>query len=82
MDVESQAKFDEIVKKDPAALTPGEIDILRARRSYLTEEQTLTFASVLDTAGASGEGEQSTEPKPDTFGSEFPGGVPPVEGQG
>jgi hypothetical protein len=63
MDVESQAKFDEIVKKDPAALAPGEIDFLRARRSYLNEEQRATFASVLGVQDESATGSDSDSDK-------------------
>jgi hypothetical protein len=42
-----QEKLAEIVAKEPAALTPGDIEFLRARRSYLTAEQAQTYAAQL-----------------------------------
>jgi hypothetical protein len=47
MNPEARAKLDEIVKKDLASLTVGDIEFLQARRSYLTPEQTIAYSSVL-----------------------------------
>jgi hypothetical protein len=48
MDSESQKKFDEAVRKEPAALSDAEKDFLRARAGYLTNEQLHRFAEVLN----------------------------------
>ena len=40
-------QINELVEKEPAALTEGERVFLRARRSYLTQEQADKFAEVL-----------------------------------
>jgi hypothetical protein len=42
-----QEKLAEIVAKESAALTPGDIEFLRARRSYLTPEQLETYKAQL-----------------------------------
>ena len=47
MDKQSQDKFDEIVLKSPDSLMGTEIDFLRARRSYLSTEETKKFEGVL-----------------------------------
>lgn len=47
MDEQSKATFDEIVAKEPAALSDSEKDFLRARRSYLSAEQRSVFAEVI-----------------------------------
>lgn len=39
MNPEAQAKLDEILAQEPAALTDEDRGFLAARRSYLTEEQ-------------------------------------------
>jgi hypothetical protein len=36
-----------ILAKEPAALTPGDIEFLRARKSYLTPKQLETYAEQL-----------------------------------
>lgn len=59
MDTKSQQKLDEIVRKEPAALTEGDKAFLRARKSYLTAEQVSTFADEL------GEGKRSSKKKDD-----------------
>jgi hypothetical protein len=46
MDKTSQAKLDEILKKEFNALTPGDKDFLRARESYLTPAQKEAYAEV------------------------------------
>ena len=46
----------EILKKEPAALTPGDIVFLRARRSYLSEAQLELYADALS--------DESDEDKP------------------
>jgi len=47
MDEQSKATFDEIVAKEPAALSESDIAFLRARRSYLSSQQKEVFAEVL-----------------------------------
>lgn len=50
MDPKSQETLAEIVAKEPVALTEADIAFLRARRSYLSEEQRAVFADVLTSA--------------------------------
>jgi hypothetical protein len=47
MDEQSKATLDAILANEPAALTEADIAFLRARRSYLTEEQKAVYAEVL-----------------------------------
>ena len=47
MDAQSKAKLDEILAKEPAAMTEDDKAFLRARRSYLTESQQIDLADVL-----------------------------------
>lgn len=47
MDQLSQTRLAEITAKSPADLTEADAAFLRARRSYLTEEQCAVFADVL-----------------------------------
>lgn len=39
MNPEAQAKLDELLAQEPAALTEEDIAFLNARRSYLTDDQ-------------------------------------------
>ena len=55
MDEQSRAMLDEILAKEPAALTDADKAFLRARSSYLNEEQRSVYAEVL------AEGQESTE---------------------
>lgn len=66
MDQLSQEKLAQITSKEPAALTESEIEFLRARSSYLNEEQRAVFKEVLgDEPKASEPSEEvSTEDKP------------------
>ncbi len=50
MDKQSQKRFDELVAREPAALTEADIFFLRARASYLNEDQKAKFADILGTA--------------------------------
>ena len=52
MDTKSRERFEEILRKEAAALTPGEIDILRARVSYLSSADRERYADVLPSAKA------------------------------
>jgi hypothetical protein len=67
MDDSSRKQLDEILKKEPAALTEGDKAVLRARESYLTADQKEVYAEVLQVPNAeqepSEEGEERT-PKP------------------
>jgi len=47
MDSQSQARLDEICSKEVAALTESDKDFLRARSSYLSDENRLRYAEVL-----------------------------------
>jgi RNA binding exosome subunit len=67
MDNTSRAKFDEILRKEPAALTPGDREFLRARKSYLTVDQQKAYAEVLEVSEPDEdpvEPEASAEEKP------------------
>ena len=46
MDEQSRKMLDEVLAQEPAALTDADKDFLRARRSYLTEEQRHVYAEV------------------------------------
>jgi len=45
-----EERLAEILRKEPAALTPGDIEFLRARRSYLTSEHLGVYAEILGIA--------------------------------
>lgn len=47
MDSKSQERLDEILAKEPAALTEADGVFLRARASYLTSDQKAKFADEL-----------------------------------
>jgi hypothetical protein len=47
MDEQSQKMLDEILAQEPAALTDADKAFLRARSSYLNEEQRSVYAEVL-----------------------------------
>jgi hypothetical protein len=47
MDPKSKEQFEEILRKEPAALTPGDVDFLKARASYLSEADVERYKSVL-----------------------------------
>jgi hypothetical protein len=57
MDLNSRIEFERILALGPDSISESEIAFLRARRSYLTEEQKAVFAAVLD-AEESGEAEK------------------------
>lgn len=63
MDQLSQEKLAEIVAKEPASLTDSEIEFLRARRSYLSEEQRAVFKDVLNVESETSQ-ESADEPEP------------------
>jgi hypothetical protein len=48
MNDEARAELDRILALEPAALSDADKEFLAARRSYLTEEQKVVFAAVLD----------------------------------
>lgn len=50
MDQESQKMLDQILAKEPVALTDDEKSFLRARSSYLNEEQRVVYGEVLEVA--------------------------------
>lgn len=50
MDQTWEQKLADILTKEPAALTTGDIEFLRARRSYLAPEQLSLYAEVLGEA--------------------------------
>lgn len=47
MDPKSKEMLDEILAKEPAALTDSDKGFLRSRRSYLNEEQRTVYAEIL-----------------------------------
>lgn len=47
MDIQSRTMLDEILAKEPAALTDGDKAFLRARQDYLSGEQRNVYAEVL-----------------------------------
>jgi len=47
MDEQSEVMLKEILSQEPAALTDADKAFLRARRSYLSEEQKAVYAEVL-----------------------------------
>lgn len=47
MDAQSKAMLDEILAQEPAALTDADKAFLRARCSYLSEEQKAVYAEAL-----------------------------------
>lgn len=61
MDEKTQKMFDEIVAKDVSGLDGPEIVFLKARISYLTEEQLEKFASVLATDAPAKKAKKSDE---------------------
>ena len=56
MDDKSKEMLNEILSKEPAALTDADTGFLRARRSYLNEEQRSVYKEVLA---------ETFEPEPD-----------------
>jgi hypothetical protein len=52
MDNITESQLSAILAKEPTGLTEADAAFLRARRDYLTEEQQITYASVLDAAPA------------------------------
>lgn len=58
-----EQKLADILTKEPAALTPGDIEFIRARRSYLDEKQLETFADLLDPEGKVEKSEKKTAKK-------------------
>ncbi len=62
MDQQSEQRLAEITSKEPASLTGADIEFLRARRSYLNEEQLAVFKGVLgDEPKASEASDESSE---------------------
>jgi hypothetical protein len=62
MDEQSKKMLDEILAKEPAALTDSDKAFLQARSSYLSEEQRSVYAEVLaDQQEAAEEAQTSTE---------------------
>jgi hypothetical protein len=61
MDKLSQERLAEILRKEPKALSQGEIDILRARESYLSADQKDVYAEVLEVKKADKPLEELTE---------------------
>jgi hypothetical protein len=52
MDSKSRERFEEITSMEAEALTPGDIDFLRARSSYLSSDQRAKYKAVLETEEA------------------------------
>lgn len=47
MDNQSRAKLEEILQKEPAALSADDGAFLRARRDYLSDEHKITYSEIL-----------------------------------
>jgi len=62
MDQVAKEKFEEIIRKEPGALTEPEIAFLRARQSYLSEADRLHYAEFLAPAASEPEPEQEAKP--------------------
>lgn len=62
MNDEARAELDRILALSPADITEAEQGFLQARRSYLTEEQRITFGIVEPDAVSSGESAESAKP--------------------
>jgi hypothetical protein len=52
MDQTTESQLSAILAKEPSGLTEADAAFLRARRDYLTEDQQITYAPVLDAAPA------------------------------
>lgn len=52
MNPEAQAKLDELLALEPAALTEEDLGFLAARRSYLTEEQRKAYGLTVESSKA------------------------------
>jgi hypothetical protein len=61
MDEQSKKMLDEILAQEPAALTDSDKAFLRARSSYLNEEQRSVYAEVLAEGQESVSSEQTSE---------------------
>ncbi len=69
MDEQSKKMLDEILAQEPAALTDADKAFLRARRSYLTEEQRHVYAEALSEQQ---EAEQANETSEESEAAEQP----------
>jgi len=65
MDQTPESQLSAILSKEPTGLTAADAAFLRARRDYLTEDQLITYASVLDATPAPAP-EPEPEPEEDT----------------
>lgn len=64
MDSQTQELFENIIGKDPSSLTEGDKEFIRARSSYLNEEQEVKFKDVLSEKPAKEDSEEGEdEPK-------------------
>jgi hypothetical protein len=77
MNPEAKAEFDRIVELGPDQITEDEKDFIRARRSYLSEEQKHVFAEILegstdvpDADEGTQEGESAVEASEEATGDE------------
>ena len=61
MDSESQKRLADIIAAGPDAASDADVEFLRARRSYLSEEQLATFRGVLDSEPVSTPDEPSQD---------------------
>jgi len=61
MNDEARTALNEILSKEPAALTEDERDFLMARRSYLTEEQKVNYGVTEPSVESSSEDAEASE---------------------
>jgi hypothetical protein len=66
MNTESQEQLAAILVKEPAALTESDAAVLRARSSYLTDEQRTKFAEALGETSADSSSLSEIEEASDT----------------
>lgn len=72
MDEQSKSMLDEILAQEPAALTDADKAFLRARRSYLSEEQKAVYAEVLAEQPEAGSSEADEKSEAEGFKPEAP----------
>jgi hypothetical protein len=58
MNPEAKAELDRILSLDKGELSESDMGFLRARRSYLTEEQKVVYADILGTTETAPEPEE------------------------
>ena len=63
MDTESRNRFAELVKKQPHELTETDVEFLKSRETYLSDDERKVFAKVLTAAQNEDESDSEDRPK-------------------